>query len=109
MRYSKYSYLHRSRVHARIYDELSRLRVAASLHMRIAKVRKDWPRPEPPDQPAFLKVRDMLKAGPDQKKDAMIRKWMTSAEESWGDRCEWVHEPPEELIKSAEKYRDFYE
>ena len=109
MRYSKYSYLHHSRGHARIYDEMSRLRVAASQHMRIAKVRKDWLRHEPPDQAAFLKVRDVLKAGPDQKKDARIRKWMTSAGESWEDRGEWVHEPPEELIKSAEKYRNFYE
>jgi hypothetical protein len=78
------------------------------VHMRIAKMRKDWPRPEPPDEPAFLTVMDVLKAGTDREKDAMIRKWMTSVWESWGDRREWVRETTEELLKSAEKYPDFY-
>ena len=32
-------------------------------HMSIAKTRKNWPRLEPPDQPAFLTVMDVLSCG----------------------------------------------
>ena len=78
-------------------------------HMRISKVRKDWPRPEPSDQPAFLTVMDVLYRETDEEKDAMIRNWMTSVWESWGGRHEWVRETSDELLKSSEKYHDFYE
>jgi len=39
-------------------------------HMRIAKVRKVWPRLEPPGQPALLTVMDVLCSGPDADKDS---------------------------------------
>jgi hypothetical protein len=72
-------------------------------HMRIAKAMKDWPRLEPPDQPALLTVMDALHAGTDAEKDAMIRKWMTAVWESWGDRHAWVRETTDELLKSPKK------
>jgi hypothetical protein len=72
-------------------------------HMRIAQKKKVWPRLEPPAQPAFLTVMDVLKAGTDEEKDAMIRKWMTSVWESWEDRQEWVRKTTDDLLKSSEK------
>jgi hypothetical protein len=72
-------------------------------HKRIAKVRKVWPRLEPPDQPASLTVVDVLTAGTDEEKDAMIRKWMTSVWESWGDRHEWVRKTTDKTLKFSEK------
>jgi hypothetical protein len=74
-------------------------------HIRISKVRKVWPRLEPPDRPAILSVMDVLKTGTDEEKDAMIRKWMTSVWERWGDRHEWVKKTTDELLKSSEKYK----
>ena len=61
------------------------------------------------DHLSFLAVMDMLKAETDREKDALIRKWMTAVRESWADRHEWVRETSDELLKSAEKYHDFYE
>jgi hypothetical protein len=72
-------------------------------HMRIAKVRNDWPRLEPPDQPAPLTVMDVLQAGTDAQKDAMIRKWMGAVWESWEDRQGWVRDTTDVLLKSFKK------
>ena len=71
--------------------------------MRIAKVRKVWPRLEPPGQPALLTVMDVLCSGPDADKDRMVRKWMTVAWESWADRHDWVRTTTEELLTSNKK------
>ena len=59
-------------------------------HMRITKVRNDWPRSEPPGQPAPLTVMDVLQAGTDAQRDAMIRKWMGAVWGSWEDREVWL-------------------
>lgn len=67
-------------------------------HMRIAKMRKDWPRLEPPGKPAFLTVMDVLQECTDDEKDAMIRKWMAAVWESWGDRHEWVRKTTGEML-----------
>jgi hypothetical protein len=67
-------------------------------HMQIARVRKDWPRLEPPALPAAITVLDVFKVpdGPD--KDAMIRQWMGAVWERWSDRKEWVREMTDALL-----------
>ena len=67
-------------------------------HMRIARVRKDWPRLEPPARPATLTVVDVQKAPDGPEKDAMIRRWMAAVWESWADRQVWVREITDALI-----------
>jgi len=70
-------------------------------HMRIAKVRKVWPRPEPPLEPAVLTVMDVLRAGTDEEKDTIIIKWMAAVWESWSDRHSWIRMTTEELLASS--------
>jgi hypothetical protein len=72
-------------------------------HMRIAKTKKDWPRLEPPDHPAFLTVMDVLRAESDAEKDATIRKWMDAVWKSWADHHAWVRETTDELLTSYKK------
>ena len=67
-------------------------------HMQIAKIRKDWPRLEPPVRPAQLTVMDVLKAPDGIKKDAMIRQWMETVWENWADRQVWVRETTDALL-----------
>jgi hypothetical protein len=72
-------------------------------HMRIAGTRKVWPHQVPPGQQADLTVMDVLQAGTDEEKDAMIRKWMAAVWVSWADRHGWVRATTDELLFSARK------
>jgi hypothetical protein len=72
-------------------------------HMRIAKIRKDWPRLEPPTRPAASTVLDVLKVPDGSMKDAMIRQWMVAVWESWADRQAWVRETTDRLVSRAQK------
>jgi hypothetical protein len=67
-------------------------------HMQIAKIRKDWPRLEPPLQPAGLTASDVLitPLGPDR--DAMIMQWAAAVWESWADRQPWIRETTDVLL-----------
>ena len=67
-------------------------------HMRIAKIRKDWPRLEPTGRPASLTVIDVLKTPDGSEKDIMIRLWMAGVWESWADRQQWVRETTDGLL-----------
>ncbi len=67
-------------------------------HMKIAKIRKVWPRLEPPPEPAVLTVMDVLRAGTDGERDATIRKWMESVWESWADRHAWIRRTTDEIL-----------
>jgi hypothetical protein len=67
-------------------------------HMQIARIQKNWQRLESPVNPAGITVMDVLRAGTDAEKDAMIRHWMAAVWESWTDRQEWVRETTERLI-----------
>jgi hypothetical protein len=67
-------------------------------HIQIAKIRKDWPRLEPPGQPAKLTVVDVLQAGTDTEKDAMILEWAAAVWESWADCQAWVRETTDDLL-----------
>jgi hypothetical protein len=70
-------------------------------HMRIARTRRDWPRLEPPARPAGITVQDVLLAGSDAEKDAMIRAWMAAVWESWADRQAWVRETTATVLGRA--------
>ncbi|MGB7789141.1 DUF5946 family protein [Methanoregula sp.] len=61
-------------------------------HMRIAKLRRDWPRLEPPVRPAALTVMDVLNVSTGPERDAMILQWVAAVWESWADRQAWVRE-----------------
>jgi hypothetical protein len=67
-------------------------------HMQIAEVRKDWPRLEPPSQPAAINLTDVLKAPDGEGKDTMIRRWMAAVWESWADRQEWIRKETEQVL-----------
>lgn len=67
-------------------------------HMEIAKIRKDWPWLEPPGQPAILTVADVLRAGTDAEKDAMIMEWAAAVWKSWEDRQAWIRKTTDELL-----------
>ena len=69
-------------------------------HQRIAKLRKDWPRLEPPATPAAITVLDVLMVRDGREKDAMIRRWMAAVWESWADRQAWVREITDHLLLS---------
>jgi hypothetical protein len=72
-------------------------------HMKIAKTKKDWPRLDPPRQRAVLTVMDVLHAGTDEEKDAMIRKWMAAVWETWVDGHTWVRVTTDELLYKKSK------
>jgi hypothetical protein len=67
-------------------------------HMKIAEVRKDWPRLEPPAQPAKLTVMDVLLADTDEKKDAMIRMWSESVWETWEHQHVWIRDTTRRML-----------
>lgn len=68
-------------------------------HMQIARVRKDWPRPEPPVRPAAITVLDVLKVPDGPEKDAMIRQWMAAVWASWADQQAWVRDMTARYVK----------
>jgi hypothetical protein len=73
-------------------------REVQAAHMRIARIRKDWPRLEPPTQPAKLTVMDVLRADTDKMKDAMIRQWSESVWEIWDHRHAWVRKTTTRML-----------
>jgi hypothetical protein len=72
-------------------------------HMRIAKVRKDWPRLDQPEKPACLTVIDVLQAASGEERDAMIGEWMKEVWESWAGCHDWVRETTGALLGSSKK------
>jgi hypothetical protein len=61
-------------------------------HIKIARVRKDWPRLEPPAYPSKITVMDVLMADTDEKKVGMIKMWSESVWESWEHQHVWIRE-----------------
>jgi hypothetical protein len=72
-------------------------------HMQIAKLRKDWPRLEPPSRPASINVMDVLQAPDGGGKDAMIRRWMAAVWECWADRQAWVRKETVQVLAISGK------
>jgi hypothetical protein len=67
-------------------------------HMRIAKLRKDWPRLEPPSRPATLTVMDVLEARSGPERDTMILQWAAAVWESRADQQAWIRETTCDLM-----------
>jgi hypothetical protein len=73
-------------------------------HMRIAKIRRDWPRLEPPaPRPAEITVLDVLQVPDGPKKDALIRQWMATVWENWADRQALVREVTADVLGQSLK------
>lgn len=67
-------------------------------HMRIAKIRRDWPRLPPPAHAAQMTVADVLMAGTDAERDAMILRWAAAVWENWAEQQAWVRQTTDELL-----------
>lgn len=67
-------------------------------HMKIAKIRRDWPALDPPPRPAQVTVRDVLRAPEGSGRETMIRQWMAAVWESWADRQQWVRETTDSML-----------
>jgi hypothetical protein len=72
-------------------------------HMQIAKLRKDWPRLEPPSLLASINVLDVLQAPDGDGKDAMIRRWMAAVWVNWADRQGWIRKETEQVLAISGK------
>jgi hypothetical protein len=66
--------------------------------MKIARIRKDWPRPEPPAQPTTLTVPDVLQADTDEQKERMIRMRSEAFRESWKHQHAWIRDITEKTL-----------
>lgn len=73
-------------------------RQVQQVHMMIGRTRRDWPRLEPPAHPANLTVMDVLRAGTDAEKEAMLMRWAASVWRSWRRRHQWVRETTERVL-----------
>jgi Family of unknown function (DUF5946) len=72
-------------------------------HLRIAKIRKNWPRLEAPLELAGITVLDVVNATDGAEKDAMIGRWMTAVWASWADRQAWVREITDQVLAESGK------
>ena len=72
-------------------------------HMRIAKLRKDWPRMEPPKLRAALTVADVLAAPEGPERDALLMQWAATVWAIWEDRHAWVRETTDALLAGPGK------
>ncbi len=72
-------------------------------HMRIARIRKEWPRLEPPACRAALNVMDVLDAPGGPVRDAMIRQWMAAIWDTWGNSREWIRQVTDTLLEQPGK------
>ncbi len=70
-------------------------------HMRIARIRKDWPRLDPPARPGAITVADVLRVPEGPARDEMIRCWMEAVWESWTDRQQWVRDVTAEAFAGS--------
>jgi len=71
--------------------------------MRIARIRKDWPRLYPPEKKAGLTVIDLLQEVSDEERDALIGVWMKDGWRSWAGCHDWVRETTDRLLLPSRK------
>lgn len=60
-------------------------RQVQKVHMKLAKLRKQWVPPHLPKERGAITVRNVLAAAPGQSRDAMIRSWCVSVWEAWNE------------------------
>lgn len=78
-------------------------KAVAAAHMRIARIRKEWPRLEPPVCRAALNVMDVPDAPGGPVRDAMIRQWMAAIWDTWGNSREWIRQVTDTLLEQPGK------
>jgi hypothetical protein len=61
-------------------------------HMDLARLKKQWPKLEPPRDYAILTVADVMKADPGEPRDAAIMKWAAAVWNTWHDQHEWIRQ-----------------
>jgi hypothetical protein len=67
-------------------------------HMRLGKLKKQWPKLEPPRGGAALTVQDVLSAGQGAARDEMLLKWASSVWSSWHSQHDWTRQTVAELL-----------
>jgi hypothetical protein len=74
-------------------------------HMKIGKTRQDWPRLEPPENPAALTVMDVIRAGSDPEKEDMLMRRAEAVWQSWEPRHEWVRDVTERVLFRQDEWQ----
>lgn len=70
-------------------------------HMVLGPEKRDWPRFDPPREPAAITVCDVLEAEPGDARDAMLMKWCTAIWESWANAHEWTRRFCDEMLNES--------
>lgn len=70
-------------------------------HMKLARMRKQWPLLEHPRDHTALTVGDVMQAEPGDHRDAKIMEWASSMWESWRDAHQWTRQTCKELLDVA--------
>jgi hypothetical protein len=78
-------------------------RQVQATHMKLARIRKDWPRLDPPAISAPITVFNVLQGRTDEERDHLIREWMESVWNSWNDRKDWVCSTTDSLLFGTRK------
>ncbi len=60
-------------------------RQVQKVHMRLAKIRRQWVRPRSPKERGAITVRNVLAAAPGPSRDALIHSWCASVWEAWSE------------------------
>lgn len=67
-------------------------------HLRISKIRKDWPRFDPPSHQYPLTVMNILDARSDKTKIEILRKWAFSVWKQWTAFHDFIKEETDKLV-----------
>ena len=70
-------------------------------HMHLGKVRRDWPRFEPPAGRAALTVRDVMDAEADEARDVVLMRWCRAVWELWSHAHLWNRRACDELLSES--------
>ncbi len=62
------------------------------MHMKMAKVKKEWPKFFFPSEREDITIEDVLKAEPGMKRDEMIKKWSLSVWTAWSENRQKIIE-----------------
>ncbi|MGC1461526.1 MAG: DUF5946 family protein [Terracidiphilus sp.] len=70
-------------------------------HMELAKRRKQWVRPEFPEERGAVRIADVLAVAPGPARDMMIRRWCESAWDAWKDSRQQIADLVNSELKAA--------
>lgn len=69
------------------------------MHMKLARIKREWPQFTPPVESADVTVRDVMQAAPGAKRDEMIIKWATAVWASWRHAHDWARQTCDDLLQ----------